>query len=283
MLTRASHRVCVKTLRFGENQPWNLERRLQNRPPREKMLMPLSLLLAGLLAGRPPMQVTAADSRVTTAADSVAAATELPLRIDGEWYDVSGWADEHPGGRWLLEYARGRDVTALFHAIHMKNSNKVSAVLQRLPQLDSGSLRQPSKPVPFPTQQAEEGALQGPYVLAGLDGKPAPETPPLPPIDSPLRRELAAMLRREFPTPASSKASPAHWARTLVALAGTLGCWQSWGRRRGARRPGPGRSGTRWQRASWRAAGRSATISCATCCTCSRNTWGERCQSKAST
>jgi len=198
----------------------------------ENPMLSVTIVVAGL-AGRPltlskAISAASAADRVTTAADCVAAATELPLRIDGEWYDVSGWADGHPGGRWLLEYARGRDVTALFHAIHMKNSNKVSAALQRLPQLDAGSLRQPSKPVPFPTQQVEEGALQGPYVLAGLDGKPAPETPPLPPIDSPLRRELAAMLRREFPTPASSKASPAHWARTLVALAGTLGCWAGW-------------------------------------------------------
>ena len=93
-------------------------------------MLSVTIVVAGL-AGRPltlskAISAASAADRVTTAADCVAAATELPLRIDGEWYDVSGWADGHPGGRWLLEYARGRDVTAIFHAIHLKNSNKVS-------------------------------------------------------------------------------------------------------------------------------------------------------------
>jgi len=159
---------------------------------------------------------------------SLSATDTLPLRIDGTWYDLSGWAGDHPGGRWLLEYARGRDVTALFHAVHMKSAQKSEAALSRLPRLDAAQLPQPSRPCPFPGEQAQQGALQGAFVLAGLDGEPEPETPPLPPIDSPLRRELAEMLRREFPTSASSKASAAHWARTLLALVGTLACWAGW-------------------------------------------------------
>ena len=152
----------------------------------------------------------------------------LPLKIDGEWYDISGWADEHPGGRWLLEYARGRDVTALFHAIHMKSQQKSVNALSKLPRLDASLLPQPSKPCPFPTEQERDQSLQGEYVLAGLYGAATPETPPLPPIESPLRDELRAMLRREFPTAASSKASAAHWARTILALAGTIACWAGW-------------------------------------------------------
>ena len=47
-------------------------------------------------------------------------------------------------------------------------------------------------------------------------------------LNEKLRAELQAMLRREFPTPASSKATPAHWLRTILALAGTLACWGGW-------------------------------------------------------
>ena len=34
----------------------------------------------------------------------------LHLRIDGDWYDCGPWASDHPGGEWLLTYARGKDV-----------------------------------------------------------------------------------------------------------------------------------------------------------------------------
>ena len=193
--------------------------------PRTHARLPSSSLrmvaLAEPAAGAKPRSRGASQrERVST--------TSLPLRINGAWYDLSSYADEHPGGRWLLEYARGRDVTALFHAIHMKNSKLATAALSRLPRLESESLPQPSRPCPFPSEQASEGTLQGPYVLAGLDGKPVPEAPPLPPIESELRRDLAEMLRREFPTPASSKASAAHWARTIAALVGTVACWAGW-------------------------------------------------------
>ena len=55
-----------------------------------------------------------------------------------------------------------------------------------------------------------------------------PDLPPLPPIDSALRSELGALLRREFPNAASSKATPAHWARTALAALGTAACWAGW-------------------------------------------------------
>jgi len=35
-------------------------------------------------------------------------------------------------------------------------------------------------------------------------------------------------LRREFPNAASSKATPAHWARTALAALGTAACWAGW-------------------------------------------------------
>ena len=67
--------------------------------------------------------------------------------------------------------------------------------------------------------------MQGEYVLS--IGAP-PDLPPLPPIDSALRSDLSALLRREFPNAASSKATPAHWARTALAALGTALCWAGW-------------------------------------------------------
>merc|ERR1719163_1366993 len=47
-------------------------------------------------------------------------------------------------------------------------------------------------------------------------------------MDSPLREELRAFLRREFPTAASSKATPGHWLRTALAGVATTVCWLGW-------------------------------------------------------
>jgi len=97
-------------------------------------------------------------------------------------------------GRWLLEYARGRDVTALFHSIHLRNEGTASAALTKLPRLDAASVGLPSAPGLPPSALAAEGATQGAYVL-DLYGD-APADAPLPPIDSPLRRDLRRLLRK---------------------------------------------------------------------------------------
>ena len=57
----------------------------------------------------------------------------IPLRIDGVWYDLSDYADAHPGGRWLLDYSRGKDVSALFRSIHLFSAGEPAAILRRLP------------------------------------------------------------------------------------------------------------------------------------------------------
>ena len=56
----------------------------------------------------------------------------LPLRINGTWYDASAYALKHEGGRWLLEYARGRDVTALFRATHLFGETRAASHLATL-------------------------------------------------------------------------------------------------------------------------------------------------------
>lgn len=167
--------------------------------------------------------LVAPTAHASVAVDS---STTLPLRIDGHWYDLSDYADAHPGGRWLLEYSRGRDVTALFHAIHMRNSERSATALKKLPRLDASEIAVPSRPGLGPQALEAESALQGEYVFSLADMAPA--EPPLPPIDSPLRTELSQMLRRRFPTRRSAKATPAHWARTILAAAGTVLCWAGW-------------------------------------------------------
>ena len=60
----------------------------------------------------------------------------LPLRIDGEWYDARHYAETaHAGGRWLVEYARGRDVSFLFKSIHSLNEEKARNALLKLPNI----------------------------------------------------------------------------------------------------------------------------------------------------
>ena len=191
-------------------------------PPRHLAAMPRA-------AARPRRSATAAiaapEAVLPRRAAAAVWADAIPLRIDGTWYDLRDYADAHPGGRWLLEYARGRDVTALFRSIHMRNEKAAATALARLPRLEASALRQPSAPGLHPSQLAAEGALQGEYVLAF--GEP-PETPPLPPIDSALRDDLARMLRSEFRDASASKATPAHWARIWLSALGTAACWAGW-------------------------------------------------------
>ena len=51
------------------------------------------------------------------------AAPILALRIDGEWYDCSAWARQHPGGASFMALFNGRDATAIFYALHSYGAN----------------------------------------------------------------------------------------------------------------------------------------------------------------
>lgn len=53
----------------------------------------------------------------------------------GVAYDLTPYLDRHPGGRWLLNLAIGRDCTALFESYHLKPEVAV-AMLNRLPKLE---------------------------------------------------------------------------------------------------------------------------------------------------
>ena len=60
----------------------------------------------------------------------------LPVRIEGEWYDHSDYRDAHPGGKWLLDYSYGKDVTAIFKSIHLFSDAETSPTLKKLPIID---------------------------------------------------------------------------------------------------------------------------------------------------
>lgn len=77
----------------------------------------------------------------------------LHLKIDGKWYDVTDWADKHPGGRYVLEWADGFDVTNAFNTIHLFSTKKSNEILKRLPKADLGN-RQSSPTVLPPIVQA---------------------------------------------------------------------------------------------------------------------------------
>lgn len=52
----------------------------------------------------------------------------------GVAYDLTPYVDRHPGGRWLLNLAIGRDCTALFESYHLRPEVAVN-MLKRLPVL----------------------------------------------------------------------------------------------------------------------------------------------------
>ena len=59
------------------------------------LLLQLPLLAGGVLSPARPSTLSRAASSWSPLPRKSAT---LPLRIDGRWYDVSEWADEHPGG-----------------------------------------------------------------------------------------------------------------------------------------------------------------------------------------
>ena len=183
-----------------------------------------SLLLVLLPSVSCMISVPCESVKPRTTTKAVNGPGKLPLRIDGVWYDLQDYADKHKGGRWLLEYARGRDVTPIFHATHMHGERKAKAVLANLPTLDASEIQLPSRAGLSRSQLEGEQALQGPYVFA-LDDSVVRQVPE---IDSPLRRDLQAMVLRRFPNTESMKATPKHWARTAGFAMLCTTCWMGW-------------------------------------------------------
>ena len=136
----------------------------------------------------------------------------LPLRIDGQWYDAADYAaTQHVGGQWLMEYSRGRDVTYLFRAAHSQNEARAAKALEAMPRIEARDA--PAAPHHFALADEPEDVA----------------------VDSPLRAELKAMVRRRFGSSLeATKATPGQWARIGVFFALTASCWVGWFRGDGA-------------------------------------------------
>jgi predicted heme/steroid binding protein len=60
---------------------------------------------------------------------------DLWIAIDDKIYDLSNWADKHPGGEHLLQNVAGSDASAQFHAFHTPHGTGIKAlkILKCLP------------------------------------------------------------------------------------------------------------------------------------------------------
>ena len=79
---------------------------------------------------------------------SPSAAGPIHVKIDNRWVDVSAWADAHPGGRHVLEWADGFNVTGAFHTIHLFSAAKSKAMLGRMPAADLLARSRPATVLP---------------------------------------------------------------------------------------------------------------------------------------
>ena len=190
---------------------------------------------------RPPTQIAAPATQ------------PIHVKIDGKWYDVTQWADQHPGGRYVLEWADGFDISGAFHTIHLFGNAKTSNVLARMPEADLSARASPAPilqrigSVPGhgePTGM--DSFMQKGEAIIKLASPPAAELPaavPVVPADglpwqlpdapnvvgqSALKADLEAMLKRHFNSPEEYKATPEHWLRIAGALALVVYCLVGW-------------------------------------------------------
>ena len=64
---------------------------------------------------------------------------KLRLRIDGVWYDCTGWARAHPGGALFITLMDGCDATDVFYALHSYGPNGDDTAARRLAMLPTCS------------------------------------------------------------------------------------------------------------------------------------------------
>lgn len=134
-------------------------------------------------------QTKVKQSDVGREKESTKVVDTLPVTIYGVTYDCAAFALTHPGGKTLLDLARGRDGTRLFESYHIFNERH-RAILRTLPILDGGD-----------------------KVASDKEGKEAG----LLPSCSALHEDLKAMVRQHFEGK-SSKASPTHLFLLFCAL-----------------------------------------------------------------
>jgi len=82
------------------------------------------------------------------ACDEDGCRTSLDVRIDGTWYDLSGWRKAHPAGTHWIDWYDGRDATEVMDAFH---SVKARNMWQRLPKSSEESVKLLEKTTPKDT------------------------------------------------------------------------------------------------------------------------------------
>lgn len=76
----------------------------------------------------------------TVKADKKQQKQRIRMRIDGEWYDMTGWAKAHPGGAKFITLMDGRDATDAFYALHSygpNGSDKALKMLEKFPRCEA--------------------------------------------------------------------------------------------------------------------------------------------------
>jgi cytochrome b involved in lipid metabolism len=71
-----------------------------------------------------------ANCKEVAACDEEKCRTSLDVRINGDWYDLTGWRKAHPAGDHWIDYYDGRDATEVMDAFHSEKGRKM---YQRLP------------------------------------------------------------------------------------------------------------------------------------------------------
>jgi fatty acid desaturase/cytochrome b involved in lipid metabolism len=77
---------------------------------------------------------------------------EVKLKVDGQWYDASGWALAHPGGAGFVRLMHGQDATDVFYALHSYGPNGSDEAVKRLRAL-------PKCDAPYDSEEAETNRL----------------------------------------------------------------------------------------------------------------------------
>ena len=90
---------------------------------------------AAFLSPFAPPDVADVDVDGSTAVKEKRTKKKLRLRIDGEWYDCTGWAKAHPGGSMFITLMDGCDATDVFYALHSYGPNGDDTAARRLAML----------------------------------------------------------------------------------------------------------------------------------------------------
>ena len=224
--------------------------------PRASILIHTATMLAALTHSSAALLLP-----LPNRAPQKAAAATVHIKIGGKWYDATEWADKHPGGRYVLEWADGYDVTNAFHTIHLFSSKKASDMLARMPEADLSTRARrelvlpPIERVPMRAQAPTGmdrfmGAGERVVELLSPPAAMLPDRVPVRPAsglawqqqasvegaegavgavgESALKRELEELLHRHFASPAEYKATPEHWVRIGGAFALWALCLAGW-------------------------------------------------------